>query len=278
MASNSRSSNVTRRPHRVPWRIAFLSDPHGDLVAFDRVISDLDRAGPIDEVLVGGDLAQGGAQPAEVVDEIRKRGWRSVRGNGDDLLVRIADGISASEALRETAATHGVLPDSVASHARWSVAQLGPERIEYLRSLPMSITIGPFAFGTVALVHATPWSTEDVVLPDADTTIAKRMVREARARVLIYGHIHTPYQRRIGNAVLMSVGAVNGSNDADTRPAYTIVNLDATVSVQVRRVDWPLGDRLAAYKLAGVERQFSRDRAGPFPVRSQPGVTVTVWP
>ncbi|MGA8923988.1 MAG: metallophosphoesterase [Candidatus Dormiibacterota bacterium] len=259
-------------------RIAFISDPHGDLVALDKVIADLDGAEPVDEVLVGGDLAQGGAQPSEVVDEIRGRGWSSVRGNGDDLLVRIADGLSAREALRESEAAHGVLPDAVAAHAEWSVSRLGSERIEYLRSLPMRLERGPFAFGTVVLVHATPWSTEDVVLPDADEEIAKRMVLEGHGRLLVYGHIHTPYQRRVGSAVLLSVGAVSGSNDADARPAYTIVNLNSAISVEVRRVDWPIEERLAAYSRGGVERKFSRDEPGPFPVRSQPGVAVTVWP
>ncbi len=259
-------------------RVAFISDPHGDLVALNKVISDIDRAEPVDEVLVGGDLAQGGAQPSEVVDEIRRRGWPAVRGNGDDLLVRIADGISAGEALRESEAAHGVLPDTVAAHAEWSVSRLGPERIQYLRSLPIRLERGPFAFGTVVLVHATPWSTEDVVLPDADEGIATRMVREGRGRLLAYGHIHTPYQRRVGIDVLVSVGAVSGSNDADARPAYTIVNLNSTISVEVRRVDWPIEERLAAYRLAGIERRFSRDEPGPFPVRSQPGVAVTVWP
>ena len=66
------------------WRIAFISDPHGDLVALNKVVSDLKSAGPVDEVLIGGDLAQGGAQPAEVVDEIRSRGWPSVRGSGSN--------------------------------------------------------------------------------------------------------------------------------------------------------------------------------------------------
>jgi len=259
-------------------KIAFISDPHGDMVALTRVISDLERAGPFDEVLVGGDLAQGGAQPAEVVDEIRERGWPSVRGNSDDLLVRIADGTPADLVLREAEATHGPLPESMATHAAWSVSRLGPERIEFLRSLPMSLARGPFACGTVVLVHATPWSTEDVVLPDADAEVAERMLSEASARLLAYGHIHTPYQRRVGDAALISVGAVSGSNDADPRPAYTIVTLDAAITVEVRRVDWPPGERLAAYEAAGVERRFSRDSPGPLPVRSTPAIPVTAWP
>jgi len=232
-------------------RIAFISDPHGDLVALKSVIADLEGAGRVDEVLVGGDLAQGGDQPAEVVDALRSRGWAAVRGNGDDLLVRVADGSAARELGSE--AHGGRVPEGVASRAAWSVAQLGPERIEYLRSLPISLERGPFPFGMVVLVHATPWSTEQVVLPDAHPEVAARMVREARAGLLAYGHIHTPYQRRVGGAVLMSVGAVHGSNDADRRPAYTIVNLGATIEAEVRRVEGPLPKAL---------------KRGPLPVRS----------
>jgi predicted phosphodiesterase len=80
-------------------RIAVLSDIHGDHVALKRVVADLVAAGPVDEVILGGDLAHGGKQPAEVFDEIRDRGWQSVRGNADDLLIRIADGASGAEAV-----------------------------------------------------------------------------------------------------------------------------------------------------------------------------------
>jgi predicted phosphodiesterase len=267
----------THRSH-FPWRIAIVSDPHGDLLALQKVLADVAAREPVDEVLVGGDLAQGGAQPAEVVGLIRERGLPAVRGNADDLLVRLADGATPEEALRPGAATHGTVPESLVPDAVRAVDRLGPERIEYLRTLPLSIIRGPFDFGSVVLVHATPWSTEDVVLPDADEEVAQRMVREAGARLLVYGYIHTQYIRRVGDATLMSVGAVNGSNDADPRPAYAIIDLGKTVSVEPRRVDWPLEERRAAYTAAGVERRFSRDAPGPFPVRCRPGVAVTVWP
>jgi predicted phosphodiesterase len=209
-------------------RIAFVSDPHGDLEALECVIEDIEINGPFDEVLLGGDLAQGGPQPAQTIDRIRELGWPSVRGNSDDFLVGLAGGVLTED-----------VPDSVRTRGEWSVEQLGSERIAYLRALPMAIERGPFPIGRVVLVHATPWSTEDVVLPDADDATAHRMISEARAGLLAYGHIHTPYQRRVGVALLMSVGAVHGSNDADPRPAYSIVELGEVTSVRVVRVDCP---------------------------------------
>jgi len=253
-------------------RIALISDPHGDLVALLAVISDIERQRDLDEVLVGGDLAQGGPQPAEVVDEIRRRGWPSVRGNSDDFLVQVADGTLRAPDL----------PEGLITSATWSAGRLGADRIDYLRSLPIAIERDVDRLGRVVLVHATPWSNEEVVLPDAESEIAQRMVSESGARVLAYGHIHTPYQRRVGDSVLLSVGAIAGSNDADPRSAYTILDLGATVAVEVRRVDCPKVARLAAYERSGMslsdQRRASLFEPGALPVRSRPGAVITLWP
>lgn len=259
-----------------PRRVAFLSDLHGDAVALDRVIAHLESSDPVDEVLLGGDLAQGGPQPGEVIDTIRQHGWRSVRGNADEFLVRIADGMSPAEAGRFGEPWHAPLPEWKAARAIWSVSRLGSERIEYLRSLPMSIELGPYPCGTVRFVHATPWSTEEVVLPDADLDMAQRMIHQADARLLVYGHIHTQYLRKVDPGLLVSPGSVSLSNDADPRPAYVAVTLGTTISVEHRRVDWPPEERRSAYHRAGVEQP--PDEPGPFPIRGQPGVVLTVWP
>src|SRR5258708_39608355 len=100
-------------------RVALLSDPHGDHLALAKVISDLEKAASVDEVLLGGDLAQGGPQPAETIDEIRNRGWRSVRGNSDEFLIRIADGRRSEPGV----------PDQVMARGSWSVERLGTDRI-----------------------------------------------------------------------------------------------------------------------------------------------------
>jgi putative phosphoesterase len=248
-------------------RLAVVSDSHGDLVALRAVIADLERQEGIEEIVLAGDLAQGGPQPAEVVDEIRARGWRSARGNSDDFLVRIADGDPPGDP------EHAPLVE----RGRWSVERLGDERIEWLRALPFSL-----ALHDLLVVHSTPWSNEAVVLPDASGEAAARVLEEAGARVVAYGHIHTPYQRRVGEAVLLSVGAVSGSNDADPRPAYTILDIGDGVAVEVRRVECPAPERLAAYDRAGIaltdEQRQRLGAAGPFPVRSRPGEVVRLLP
>ncbi|HEX4066599.1 MAG TPA: metallophosphoesterase family protein [Acidobacteriaceae bacterium] len=51
-------------------RLAVVSDIHGNRTAFEAVLADLKSVSP-DMVLHGGDLADGGSSPVEVVDRIR---------------------------------------------------------------------------------------------------------------------------------------------------------------------------------------------------------------
>ena len=57
-------------------RIAIVSDIHGNQTAFEAVLADLRQTSP-DLILHGGDLADGGASPAEIVDRIRDLGWHA---------------------------------------------------------------------------------------------------------------------------------------------------------------------------------------------------------
>ena len=68
-------------------RIAIVSDIHGNRTSFEAVLADLRQASP-DLVLHGGDLADGGSNPVEIVDHIRQLGWHGVLGNTDEMLWR----------------------------------------------------------------------------------------------------------------------------------------------------------------------------------------------
>jgi predicted phosphodiesterase len=78
-------------------RIAVVSDIHGNLTAFEAVLQNLRESAP-DLVLHGGDLADGGARPVEVIDSIRSLGWQGVVGNTDEVLWARRNGDQGPEA------------------------------------------------------------------------------------------------------------------------------------------------------------------------------------
>src|ERR1039457_4723210 len=129
-------------------RIAIVSDIHGNRTAFEAVLADLRETSP-DLILHGGDLADAGASPVEIVDRIRDLGWQGVVGNTDEMLFR-------PESLREFASQSPKLQPLFAAIEEMAVATreaLGEERLAWLRGLPRLQMHGP-----LALVHASPES------------------------------------------------------------------------------------------------------------------------
>jgi predicted phosphodiesterase len=245
-----------------PHRIAVVSDTHGTPSALEAVLDDL-RTQAVDEVLVGGDLAQGGRQPAEVLDRLVALGWPAVLGNADLAVLEVAAGGQPSEGGDE----------QLVAGLRWTAERLTGEQPAYLNALPREIRRPLPAGGEIVLVHATPWSVVEPVLPDAPGEVAARMLAEANTGVLAYGHIHTAYQRRLGRGLLASVGAVAGSNDRDPRPAYSIFTFDGDdVSVEVRRVAYDGAAEVAALRASGFPLREARARqlvaGGDWPVRA----------
>src|SRR5260370_19739737 len=129
-------------------RIAILSDIHGNRTAFEAVLTDLRQTSP-DLIFHGGDLADSGSSPVEIVDRIRDLGWQGVLGNTDEMLVR-------PESLTEFASQSPNLQPLWAAIEEMAAATrelLGEERLAWLRSLPLRQGHSPVALG-----HASPVS------------------------------------------------------------------------------------------------------------------------
>src|SRR5277367_4711461 len=127
-------------------RVAIISDIHGNLTAFEAVLADIQRASP-DLILHGGDLADSGSSPTEIIDRIRSLGWQGVMGNTDEML--IDPGSLEDFASQSTAPP--ALWEAIRQIASATRAILGEERLTWLSKLPRIHTQDTFA-----LVHATP--------------------------------------------------------------------------------------------------------------------------
>jgi len=205
-------------------RLAVISDVHANLTALEAVTVDLRTVSP-DLVIHGGDLVGIGARPAEVVDCIRELGWAGVYGNSDEMVWNPAR-------LSEVFAASSLQPwhDVVLRGARWTGATLRHEQIDWLRALPSRITEQH-----VSVVHARPddcWRS-----PGAEATDEELLTTYAtlKSRVVIYGHIHRPYVRRLPSMVVVNSGSVSLSYDGDPRAAYAIVDDE---QITIRRVEY----------------------------------------
>jgi putative phosphoesterase len=197
-------------------RIAVVSDIHGNITALEAVISDLREASP-DLIVHGGDLADSGSSPVEVVDRIRSLGWDGVKGNTDQML-------SDSESLESFAKTSkapALMWAMIREMASVTRARLGAERLEWLRSLSLIKQAQD-----VAVVHASPGDCWRAPGADASDEELQSTYREIETPVVVFGHIHKPFVRLIDGAphVVANSGSVGLPYDGDPRASYLLLD------------------------------------------------------
>ena len=205
--------------------MAIVSDIHGNLRAFQAVLSDLRQVAP-DLVVHGGDLAYGGAHPAEVIDQIRSLGWPGVRGNTDEMLW-------APEGLAEFASRAPKLAPLLTILQEMippTLAILGEERLRWLEGLPLLYSQQGFS-----LVHASPNDLWRAPMPNASEDELQSTYTSLRAQIVVYGHIHRPYMRRLPGMKVANTGSVSQSYDGDRRASYMVIDGE---SITIRRVEY----------------------------------------
>jgi putative phosphoesterase len=206
-------------------RVAIVADIHGNRRAFEAVLADLRQVAP-DRVVHGGDLAYGGAHPAEIIDQIRSLGWPGVRGNTDEMLW-------APESLDKFAARQPKLAPLLARIQDLippTLASIGKERLRWLEEIPQQYSGEGFS-----LVHASPGDLWRAPMPEATDEELQGTYGPLGAPIAVYGHIHRSYIRRLTGMTVANTGSVSQSYDGDRRASYLLIDGQ---SLTIRRVEY----------------------------------------
>jgi predicted phosphodiesterase len=221
-------------------RIAIVSDVHGNRTAFEAVLADLRQTSP-DLILHGGDLADNGSSPAEIVDRIRDLGWPGVVGNTDEMLFR-------PESLQEFSRNSPAMQSLVATieeMAAFTREKLGDERLAWLRLMSRT-QIHP----SLALVHASPESPWRGPTPEASDAELESIYSPLGHPIAVYGHMHRSYIRKVSETLTVAnSGSVSLSYDGDPRAAYLLLDESQPI---IRRVEYDVGKELKALSACGL--------------------------
>jgi putative phosphoesterase len=220
-------------------RIAVVSDIHGNRTAFEAVLADLRETSP-DLIFHGGDLADSGSSPVEIVDRVRDLGWPGVVGNTDEMLFK-------PESLKEFASQSPHLEALFTAIEEMAVAAreaLGEERLAWSSALPRTQS-----HGSMTLVHASPesaWRAPSHTAADAEL---ESVYGSLGAAMVVYGHIHHSYIRGIAGMTIVNSGSVSLSYDGDPRAAYLLLD-DSTPAI--RRVEYDVDKEVKALRGCGL--------------------------
>jgi predicted phosphodiesterase len=205
-------------------RIAVLSDIHGNLLALDACLADLESQGGADAIIVAGDLCLDGPKPKKVLQRIEEIGAACIRGNTDRYLAE-----NGSEESFEPAKAAQIV---------WTRREVGERWLSWLKDLPFAIRIGEDD-NQLLIVHANPKSDDEHIWPDADDAELQRLVGEEGATAIAFGHLHLPYVRMWRGKLLANVASAGWPKDGDPRAGYAIfTEREAGWEVKHRRVEF----------------------------------------
>jgi len=213
-------------------RVAVLTDLHGNSLALDAVRAAIRKERP-DAILVGGDLALNGPDPAGTVD-----GVRELEAEGALVIAGADFDFSAAFPWFSDGA-----PESYRIAAEWAHDTLGTERVEWLRRLPAERRIW-CEETLVLLTHASPGSQTagfDAVL---DPTVVVERLARTDARVICCGHTHIPEIRDFGWKMIVNAGSAGYVLDGEPTASWAMVEVEGDqVRAEIRRTPF---DELAA--------------------------------
>ncbi|BCU82708.1 hypothetical protein JIR001_24910 [Polycladomyces abyssicola] len=220
-------------------RIALFSDIHGNVTALKAVLREIRERGPFDAVVCAGDIVFLGPSPEEVVDLLRAEGVAMVRGNCDDM-------VTGQLPIETEAASDPVRMERFRAHLEWNRRRLGEERLDFLRSLPVTLTFDPAPGQALLVCHASPVSTHrPLPRPDLLRTEGEKYYGETEARVIAAGHWHQPSVTLLGDRIVLNVSSVSIPGDGRPIACYTVAEWqDGIWSFEQYRVDYDLAPEI----------------------------------
>ena len=223
------------------FRLAALSDIHGNLPALKAVLEDIKTREKPDAYWILGDLVAFCPWPSQTLARLRALpDAYFLSGNTDRYLItgrRPAAMVNSREDWENMAQMLRVRDATF----RWAVERLSYKDYEFLRDLPTQLELELPDYGPILAVHATPEDDETVILPDMSQTELEARVAEfnLQARLMLCGHTHRPMDRPVGDVRLVNCGSVGLPLDGDPRAAYALLDFDdGQCKVAVHRVDY----------------------------------------
>jgi putative phosphoesterase len=214
-------------------RVAAVYDIHGNLPALEAALADVERAG-VDAILVGGDVSSG-PMPVETLDLLRSFGDRArfVRGNAD----RVLDFAGRDSGSREL----WILS------RHWVAGQLGEERLAFLAGLPLDETLDVEGLGEVRFCHGAPGSDEEAVTALTSDERLGELLGGVEQRVVVCGHTHMQFDRRLGDVRVVNAGSVGMPYEAEPG-AYWLL---AGPEISLLRAEYDVEAAAAAIRSTG---------------------------
>ena len=232
--------------------IAFFSDIHGNLPALKAVVADAKARGAI-EIICAGDIVGYGPFPSEVCDYLVENNVESITGNYDCKVLDVLE--------QGKSAVSG-LPKKKQELLFWTAKNISKNAKEFLTALPESLMQDLPSGQNLVVVHGSPASNDDAIYSSITSRGLAAKLVETHPDILVCGHTHIPFIKRIGGILVVNCGSAGQPVDGDPRPSYALLSVDAKTSHgHIIRFEYDVEATVAVLKKTSLPKGLQNDLA-----------------
>lgn len=235
-------------------KLALIGDVHANLPALEAVLDHAHQQ-EIEAIWNIGDFVGYGAFPDEAVRRLMKEQAVSIIGNYDLKVLKYPK--------KKKKWRRSKMPQKWFAF-KWAYENLSKKSKKYLRSLPEEIRLVEGG-KHILLTHGSPASNEEHLTPRTPEQRLRELARMTasenvpRADVIICGHSHREFVRRVEPTWFINTGSVGRPDDGDPRACYAILQLDQkSLQVQHYRLEYDVGRAAAAIREKGLPEVFAQ--------------------
>jgi putative phosphoesterase len=174
-------------------RIGVIADIHGNRLALDAVLAELERE-DVDQLICLGDVAVG-PQPVEALQRVRELGCPVVMGNWD------AAFLSGMPEPKNN------VTEMLVEIGEWWAAFLSPADHEFMESFVPTVQLSLGSRDALCF-HGSPKSHDDWIFATTPDEQLRPMLDGVEDPVLLGGHTHLQMIRRYEEQVIVNPGSV----------------------------------------------------------------------
>lgn len=177
-------------------QIAIFSDIHGNLVALDAVLADLETVKP-DQTVCLGDVVVMGPQPAAVLARLRSLGCPVVMGNTDEWVLNPQPFTIRNDD-----------DQKMYEVELWGAEQMTEDDKAFIRTFQPTVVLDLGHGRSLLCYHGSPHSnTATINARTTDAELAQKL-GSRRTAVMAGGHTHEPLLRRFQESFILNPGSV----------------------------------------------------------------------
>ncbi|MDQ2086762.1 YfcE family phosphodiesterase [Herbivorax sp. ANBcel31] len=209
-------------------KLAVIGDIHSNLLALRSAVRDIKKK-KVDFIICTGDNVGYSPFPNEVIKFLKSKNIISIQGNYDKAIGN-REPVCGCDYKEERLIELGAIS------LEYTNKVITESNREYLRNLPENFKLKCGEYN-ILVVHGSPKKINQSL--KEDSPLIEKVLEEIPENILIVGHTHIPFIKRVRNKYILNPGSIGKPATEDPNPTYLILNITKdSVEVSINKVSY----------------------------------------